>query len=95
MITKKILRWVAAAAVVAALAAGVFAFVALTASPAAGGASEPVGPRSGPVNAASLPALPLGPVAPGFTGGPPQQPNMGSKTATPSTVPSVMPSTEK
>jgi hypothetical protein len=37
---------------------------------------------AGPVNGANLPKRPIDPLDPSFTGGPPQQPNMGTKPPT-------------
>jgi WD40 repeat protein len=47
------------------------------------------GLNGGMINGASLPPSSIAPVDPGFTGGPPQQPNMGTKPPTEATSQSV------
>jgi hypothetical protein len=93
MITKIITRFTVVAVVAAILIAALAAHVGQGATPGA----QPSPPISRPVDLTKMTFGPGGnPVVstldPGFTGGPPQQPNMGTKPpATPSLAPSAEP----
>jgi hypothetical protein len=69
-------------AIAAVLAVGAIGGVVVLGERGGVNADQPIRvsfPSDGAINVAGLPSVPIAPLDPGFTGGPPQQPNMGTK----------------